>query len=468
MECDECVRSFGVLGLEVDASPDDVRAAFRDFAKMFHPDKFPNEDPRLRLRAEQEFKKVRRAYDHISGHSNGLGEPSLRSHHNSAQTTKEIIEAIDAMRRKVDAANEKMRRVMDSEAFKVVMSKVEQQEAQHASSEAKREESSSNVYAAKLKGSSSGADAACEVGVSPPSRLIVKRLLWISFTVVAIVIASWAGWSWLSTHPTTAQAQYVMGWKYTNGNGVERDDAEAVYWLRKAAEQGYANAQIDLARRYIEGRGITKDDAEAARWTRKAAEQGDEAGIYQLANMYAAGQGVRRDDAEAVQWWRKAADVGDSQSQFLLGECYNYGCVGLPKNSAQADVWYRKAAASGSRDAQAKLAGTTAAKEREEAERLTGTPIDFASLYAKAYGTGLEVGKRYRVHGRVNSDLTGFYSTDPTSSTGIYGDHDFDDDTQMESVMRMAVDRSDSLQCTLVVSMGNSSRINIHRAEDCF
>ena len=33
---------------------------------------------------------------------------------------------------------------------------------------------------------------------------------------------------------------------YRNGQGVTQDNAEAVKWYRKAAEQGYAAAQFNL------------------------------------------------------------------------------------------------------------------------------------------------------------------------------------------------------------------------------
>ena len=33
---------------------------------------------------------------------------------------------------------------------------------------------------------------------------------------------------------------------YADGRGVEKDEAAAVKWLRKAAEQGYASARIRL------------------------------------------------------------------------------------------------------------------------------------------------------------------------------------------------------------------------------
>ncbi len=40
-----------------------------------------------------------------------------------------------------------------------------------------------------------------------------------------------------------AEAQYNLGFMYEHGLGVSRDEAEAVTWYRKAAEQGHAAAQ---------------------------------------------------------------------------------------------------------------------------------------------------------------------------------------------------------------------------------
>ena len=59
-----------------------------------------------------------------------------------------------------------------------------------------------------------------------------------------------------------------------NGQGVPEDDAEAVVWFRKAAEQGYARAQFNLALGYDLAKGVPEDDAEAVLWYRKAADQG--------------------------------------------------------------------------------------------------------------------------------------------------------------------------------------------------
>src|SRR5437667_6146536 len=45
-------------------------------------------------------------------------------------------------------------------------------------------------------------------------------------------------------------AQYILGIMYETGQGVTKDDAEAVRLYRKAADHGQAPAQFNLAMRY--------------------------------------------------------------------------------------------------------------------------------------------------------------------------------------------------------------------------
>ena len=71
-----------------------------------------------------------------------------------------------------------------------------------------------------------------------------------------------------------ADAQYNLGIMYAEGKGIAKDEAQAVAWFRKAAEQGYAPAQFNLGVMYAEGIGIAKDETQAVAWSRKAAEQG--------------------------------------------------------------------------------------------------------------------------------------------------------------------------------------------------
>ena len=63
---------------------------------------------------------------------------------------------------------------------------------------------------------------------------------------------------------------------------------------------------------------VLRDDAEAVKWYSKAAEQGDANAQYNLGLMYNSGEGIPRDDAEAVKWWRKAAEKGLAAAQCIL------------------------------------------------------------------------------------------------------------------------------------------------------
>ena len=209
-----------------------------------------------------------------------------------------------------------------------------------------------------------------------------------------------------------ADAQYNLGYRYVTGIGVPQDRAEAVRWLRLAADQGHtqaedflgrmppmgsqratdnvaetelpatlppatgqsprsgnpfrvpslrtdaeqgdADAQFNLGVRYDIGLGVPQDDAEAVRWYRLAADQGNATAQYNLGLMYAIGEGVLKDDAEAVRWYRLSADQGNATAQYNLGIRYAIG-RGVLKDDAEAVRWYRLSAEQGDADAQYNL-----------------------------------------------------------------------------------------------------------------
>jgi TPR repeat protein len=51
-----------------------------------------------------------------------------------------------------------------------------------------------------------------------------------------------------------AEAQYNLGWMYSNGDGVPQDHKEAVKWYRLAAGQGHAEALVNLGNMYKKAR----------------------------------------------------------------------------------------------------------------------------------------------------------------------------------------------------------------------
>jgi uncharacterized protein len=65
-----------------------------------------------------------------------------------------------------------------------------------------------------------------------------------------------------------------IGFLYHRGLGVPTDDAQAAFWLRKAAEQGQAEGQLMLGSLYFFGLGVPQSYATAYAWCELAQDSG--------------------------------------------------------------------------------------------------------------------------------------------------------------------------------------------------
>lgn len=119
-----------------------------------------------------------------------------------------------------------------------------------------------------------------------------------------------------------AYDQLNLGAAYDNGIGVERNIDQALFWYRKAAEQGVAEAQFNLAHLLVtEELSATA----AAEWMRKAADQGMVDAEFLMGVIYAEGIGVVADRAEARRWLAKAITKGHEDAQQYLEEMNKSG-----------------------------------------------------------------------------------------------------------------------------------------------
>jgi hypothetical protein len=107
---------------------------------------------------------------------------------------------------------------------------------------------------------------------------------------------------------------------YRNGDGVAKDESQAVYWFRRAADLGNATAMVFLGYMYQEGEGVDKSDAEAVKWFQKAADKGNSSGLYNLATKYERGEGVGMSQETAVELYQKAAGMGNVEARRRLAQ----------------------------------------------------------------------------------------------------------------------------------------------------
>lgn len=63
-----------------------------------------------------------------------------------------------------------------------------------------------------------------------------------------------------------AASQFLLGTMYLNGEGVEKNTAEAFQWLKRSAEQNHIKAQFQLGLLYGRGDGVERNYAESWFW----------------------------------------------------------------------------------------------------------------------------------------------------------------------------------------------------------
>lgn len=191
-------------------------------------------------------------------------------------------------------------------------------------------------------------------------------------------------WSTKAAEQGSVASQSRLGAFYLTGDGVPKDLDKGLYWLRRAAaggeenakrllaqleaqagrdagpslestrrsaEAGDAAAQHRLGIAYYRGNGVAKDEAEAVRWFEKSAAQGHAGGQYALAFMLASGRGVERDHPRAAKLFRLSADQGNVDAMVNLGQFYEKGLGGMPKDRPAARALYLRASARGSKAA---------------------------------------------------------------------------------------------------------------------
>ena len=176
-------------------------------------------------------------------------------------------------------------------------------------------------------------------------------------------------------------AEYELGARYAEGRGVPQSTPDAVRWLGRAADAGFAPAQFRLASLHEKGDGLKKDVQAARRLYVAAAGKGHAKAMHNLAVLYAEGIDGKPDYKIAAEWFLKAAGYGVTDSQYNLAILYARG-IGVQTNLAEAYRWFALAAGNGDQDA---------AKKRDEVgARLDPQTLTAAKLAAQTFNAERE------------------------------------------------------------------------------
>jgi localization factor PodJL len=172
-----------------------------------------------------------------------------------------------------------------------------------------------------------------------------------------------------------SSAQFEIGARFAEGEGVKQNFVEAAKWYQYSADQGFAQAQYRLGTLYERGLGLKADRGQATVWYMRAAEQGNIKSMHNLA-VLSANQTDRSPDYEsAAHWFTEAAKRGLPDSQFNLAVLYENG-LGVTRDMKQAFLWLSLAAQGGDAEAVRRrdiLRGKLTAQEIAETQKMIDT-----------------------------------------------------------------------------------------------
>ncbi len=122
---------------------------------------------------------------------------------------------------------------------------------------------------------------------------------------------------------------------------------DAMSYLLKSADMGYARAQSAVGIDYADGKGLPRDAQKAVHYLELAAAQGNKGAQAKLGEIYENGEGVPADQARALEYYRASAAQHDTNAEFALGVAYEFG-NGVGHNRALAIQYLRQSSVDGS------------------------------------------------------------------------------------------------------------------------
>lgn len=172
------------------------------------------------------------------------------------------------------------------------------------------------------------------------------------------------------------RAQFELGLRYAEGEGVKKNNKEAAKWMMRAAEQGLPPAQYRMGVMYERGLGVPRDMKQAKVWYERSANAGNRKAMYNLAVLLADGSTGKPDYKNAAKWFLAAAELGLKDSQFNIAILYERG-LGVEVNLIESYKWYAAAAAQGDTDAGARAAALEGRMPEADAAAARQAAADF-------------------------------------------------------------------------------------------
>jgi len=150
-----------------------------------------------------------------------------------------------------------------------------------------------------------------------------------------------------------AEASYRAALCYEFAWGTGKSFPKAVQFHRNAASKGHPGAAVRLGNACLHNdMGLERRYREGVKWLKRAQEGADvqyNSGPYELGLLHITGFGddIFKDESYAAQLLTQSAELGHLDANFRMGQSYELGLLGCPKDAALSIHFYTGAANGG-------------------------------------------------------------------------------------------------------------------------
>lgn len=147
-----------------------------------------------------------------------------------------------------------------------------------------------------------------------------------------------------------AEAGYRAALCYEFAWGTRKDPQKAVQFFRQSASKNHPGAMTRLGKAcLVSDLGLGSRYREGLKWLKRAAESADyqyNSAPYELGLLHETGFGddIFQDQSYAAQLFTQSADLGHTEASYRLGDAYEHGKLGCPRDPALSVHFYTGAA----------------------------------------------------------------------------------------------------------------------------
>jgi TPR repeat protein len=145
------------------------------------------------------------------------------------------------------------------------------------------------------------------------------------------------------------EASFQVALCLEHGMGTSTNLQKSLKYFQRAADGGYVEAMYRLGTHLLHHPQLSKQPNQGMLYLRRAAKENHVKALHELGLTFVKSDSefTEQEKIGACKMFEQSASSGYAPAQFEMGQCYEYGWLGCPKDDQKSLTWYISAADQG-------------------------------------------------------------------------------------------------------------------------